>query len=47
MIKQMFSDEEQAKAFGAFGPVMGLSAVGGRSSPAGSSAPTTSAPAGA
>jgi MFS family permease len=29
MIKQMFSDEEQAKAFGAFGPVMGLSAVGG------------------
>ncbi|GAB1689069.1 MFS transporter [Krasilnikovia sp. M28-CT-15] len=29
MIKQMFSDKEQAKAFGAFGPVMGLSAVGG------------------
>jgi EmrB/QacA subfamily drug resistance transporter len=29
MIKQMFSDEEQAKAFGAFGPVMGLSSVGG------------------
>jgi EmrB/QacA subfamily drug resistance transporter len=29
MIKQMFSDQEQAKAFGAFGPVMGLSAVGG------------------
>ena len=29
MIKQMFSDEEQAKAFGAFGPVMGLSTVGG------------------
>jgi EmrB/QacA subfamily drug resistance transporter len=29
MIKQMFSPSEQAKAFGAFGPVMGLSAVGG------------------
>jgi MFS family permease len=29
MIKQMFSEKEQAKAFGAFGPVMGLSAVGG------------------
>ncbi|MCU7729715.1 MFS transporter [Actinoplanes sp. KI2] len=29
MIKQMFNDEEQAKAFGAFGPVMGLSSVGG------------------
>src|SRR3954451_7437923 len=29
MIKQMFSEQEQAKAFGAFGPVMGLSAVGG------------------
>ena len=29
MIKQMFSPAEQAKAFGAFGPVMGLSAVGG------------------
>ncbi|XVV13144.1 MFS transporter [Actinoplanes sp. CA-131856] len=29
MIKQMFSAEEQAKAFGAFGPVMGLSSVGG------------------
>jgi EmrB/QacA subfamily drug resistance transporter len=29
MIKQMFSEREQAKAFGAFGPVMGLSAVGG------------------
>src|ERR1700712_5903690 len=25
----MFSESEQAKAFGAFGPVMGLSAVGG------------------
>ncbi|MFC3744012.1 MFS transporter [Paractinoplanes deccanensis] len=29
MIKQMFSPAEQAKAFGAFGPVMGLSSVGG------------------
>ncbi|WP_245923914.1 MFS transporter [Paractinoplanes atraurantiacus] len=29
MIKQMFSADEQAKAFGAFGPVMGLSSVGG------------------
>jgi EmrB/QacA subfamily drug resistance transporter len=29
MIKQMFSEKEQATAFGAFGPVMGLSAVGG------------------
>jgi EmrB/QacA subfamily drug resistance transporter len=29
MIKQMFSPSEQAKAFGAFGPVMGLSSVGG------------------
>jgi len=29
MIKQMFSDKEQATAFGAFGPVLGLSAVGG------------------
>ena len=29
MIKQMFSPAEQAKAFGAFGPVMGLGAVGG------------------
>ena len=29
MIKRLFSEKEQAKAFGAFGPVMGLSAVGG------------------
>jgi EmrB/QacA subfamily drug resistance transporter len=29
MIKQMFSPVDQAKAFGAFGPVMGLGAVGG------------------
>ena len=29
MIKQMFTTAEQAKAFGAFGPVMGLSTVGG------------------
>ncbi|MEV6631312.1 MFS transporter [Actinoplanes sp. NPDC051470] len=29
MIRQMFSPAEQAKAFGAFGPVMGLGAVGG------------------
>jgi EmrB/QacA subfamily drug resistance transporter len=29
MIKQMFTPAEQAKAFGAFGPVMGLSSVGG------------------
>ena len=29
MIKQMFTPAEQAKAFGAFGPVMGLGAVGG------------------
>ncbi|MFG1995888.1 MFS transporter [Actinoplanes sp. NPDC048988] len=29
MIKQMFTPGEQAKAFGAFGPVMGLSSVGG------------------
>jgi EmrB/QacA subfamily drug resistance transporter len=29
MIKQMFSAKEQAQAFGAFGPVMGLSSVGG------------------
>ena len=29
MIRQMFSPREQAKAFGAFGPVMGLGAVGG------------------
>lgn len=29
MIKQMFGPAEQAKAFGAFGPVIGLGAVGG------------------
>jgi EmrB/QacA subfamily drug resistance transporter len=29
MIKEMFPPEEMAKAFGAFGPVMGLSSVGG------------------
>jgi EmrB/QacA subfamily drug resistance transporter len=29
MIREMFSVEDMAKAFGAFGPVMGLSAVGG------------------
>src|SRR4051794_23740124 len=29
MIRQMFSPREQATAFGAFGPVMGLGAVGG------------------
>jgi EmrB/QacA subfamily drug resistance transporter len=29
MMKEMFRDEELAGAFGAFGPVMGLSAVGG------------------
>jgi EmrB/QacA subfamily drug resistance transporter len=29
MIKEMFSEEETAKAFGMFGPVMGLSSVGG------------------
>jgi EmrB/QacA subfamily drug resistance transporter len=29
MIRQMFSPAERAKAFGAFGPVMGLGAVGG------------------
>jgi EmrB/QacA subfamily drug resistance transporter len=29
MIRQMFPAEEQPKAFGAFGPVMGLGAVGG------------------
>jgi EmrB/QacA subfamily drug resistance transporter len=29
MIKEMFPPQEVAKAFGAFGPVMGLSAVGG------------------
>ena len=29
MIRQMFSPSEQAKAFGSFGPVMGLGAVGG------------------
>jgi EmrB/QacA subfamily drug resistance transporter len=29
MIRQMFSGTERAKAFGAFGPVMGLGAVGG------------------
>ncbi len=29
MIKQMFSPRDQVKAFGAFGPVMGLGAVGG------------------
>ncbi|SHG19139.1 drug resistance transporter, EmrB/QacA subfamily [Jatrophihabitans endophyticus] len=29
LIKQMFPPDEVAKAFGAFGPVMGLSAVGG------------------
>src|SRR4051794_14203047 len=29
MIKQIFNPAEQAKAFGAFGPVMGLSSVGG------------------
>jgi EmrB/QacA subfamily drug resistance transporter len=29
MIKRLFAESEQAKAFGAFGPVMGLSAVGG------------------
>ncbi|MET3427592.1 EmrB/QacA subfamily drug resistance transporter [Actinoplanes tereljensis] len=29
MIKQLFTPAEQAKAFGAFGPVMGLSSVGG------------------
>ena len=29
LIKEMFPPEEVAKAFGAFGPIMGLSAVGG------------------
>jgi EmrB/QacA subfamily drug resistance transporter len=29
MLKRLFSEKEQATAFGAFGPVMGLSAVGG------------------
>jgi EmrB/QacA subfamily drug resistance transporter len=29
IIKEMFDEKEMAKAFGAFGPVMGLSAVGG------------------
>ncbi|MER5638376.1 MFS transporter [Kitasatospora sp. NPDC002227] len=29
MLKEMFSDEEQGAAFGMFGPVMGLSTVGG------------------
>src|SRR4051794_41534150 len=29
MIRQLFPPEEQPKAFGAFGPVMGLGAVGG------------------
>ena len=29
MIRQMFTPKEMAAAFGAFGPVMGLSAVGG------------------
>ncbi|MBD2895970.1 putative multidrug resistance protein MdtD [Actinomadura sp. RB99] len=29
MIKQMFSEKEMGAAFGAFGPVMGLSSVGG------------------
>ena len=29
MIKEMFPPKEMAAAFGAFGPVMGLSAVGG------------------
>ena len=29
MLKQIFSEKEQAVAFGAFGPVMGLSSVGG------------------
>ena len=29
MIKEMFTPKEMAAAFGAFGPVMGLSAVGG------------------
>jgi EmrB/QacA subfamily drug resistance transporter len=29
LIKEMFSEEETAKAFGMFGPVMGLSSVGG------------------
>jgi EmrB/QacA subfamily drug resistance transporter len=29
VIKEMFDDAEMAKAFGAFGPVMGLAAVGG------------------
>ena len=29
MLRQMFSPAEQAKAFGAFGPVLGLSTVGG------------------
>ena len=29
MLKEVFADEDMAKVFGAFGPVMGLSAVGG------------------
>ncbi|HEV7932643.1 MAG TPA: MFS transporter [Actinomadura sp.] len=29
MIKEMFDEQEMGKAFGAFGPVMGLAAVGG------------------
>ncbi|MFD0527033.1 MFS transporter [Kitasatospora arboriphila] len=29
MLKEMFSEKEQASAFGMFGPVMGLSTVGG------------------
>src|SRR5690242_12458623 len=29
ILKEIFDDEEQAKAFGMFGPIMGLSTVGG------------------
>ena len=37
LIRELFGDEGQQKAFGVFGPVMGLAAVTGPLSAAGSS----------
>ena len=46
MVKTVFPPEELGGVFAAFGPIMGLAAMPARSSRAGSSTPTCSAPAG-
>jgi MFS family permease len=46
VIKNVFPPKEMGGAFAAFGPVMGIAAIAGRSSRAGSSTPTCSVPAG-